>query len=183
MQPHEFETPARLRRLQADELAAAAPQLAALVVDAVADGASVGYLAGVTPAQAEADWRAAARRGDGRVVLVAEDAQGIAGMVALVPAAGAFQPHRADIAKMIVHRRARGRGLATALMQAAEHEAVALRRPVLSLMTRRGCDAERLYQRLGWVRAGVLPDDSLQPDGALCDAAIYVKRVAAPASV
>lgn len=173
-----LESPCAVRRLHGDALQAAAPQLAALVLDAVADGASVGYMADESPAQVEAFWRSAARAGDPRLVLVADDAQGIAGVVMLAPAAAAFQPHRADIAKVIVHRRARGRGLATALMRAAEHEALRSGRTVLSLMTRRGSAAEHLYRKLGWARVGLLPDDSLRPDGQLCDAAVYVKRLA-----
>ncbi|WP_298825735.1 GNAT family N-acetyltransferase [uncultured Piscinibacter sp.] len=168
--------PTVVRRLRREEVEAHAPELAALVLDAVADGASVGYMADVSVPQAEAWWRAAASADDARAVLVALDAQGIAGVAAVLPSGSAFQPHRAEIAKVIVHRRARGRGLATALMCAAEREALAMGRHALSLTTRRGSEAEHLYRKLGWMRVGLLPYDSLRPDGTPCDAAIYVKQ-------
>ncbi len=170
------------RRLGGNALLDAAPQLAALVLDAVAEGASLGYMAGTPAAVVEADWRALAAAGDGRIVFVAEDPQGLCGVVVLVPAGAAFQRHRAEIAKLVVHRRARRRGVAAALLQRAEAEALRLQRTVLSLRTRAGSDAELLYRRLGWQRVGLLPDDSLRPDGWLCDAALYAKRLHAGAA-
>jgi ribosomal protein S18 acetylase RimI-like enzyme len=113
----------------------------------------------------------------GRVVLIGEDALGIAGLVMIVPMPGETQPHRAEIAKMVVHRRTRGRGLATALMAAAESEARAMGKSLLSLFTRDGSDAEHLYRRLGWLKVGVIPDDSVRPDGRPCDGALYYKRL------
>jgi GNAT superfamily N-acetyltransferase len=166
-----------IERLDNAATAAAAPALAALVLDAVDDGASVGFMSDVTRVQAADYWRGIAAARDERVVLVARDAQGIVGVVALTPASGGFQPHRADIAKMIVHRRARGRGIATALMRSAEQWALALGRTHLMLFTRSGSDAEGLYRKLGWIRAGLLVQDSLRPDGTLCDAAIFTKRI------
>ncbi|MBI5278664.1 MAG: GNAT family N-acetyltransferase [Burkholderiales bacterium] len=92
--------------------------------------------------------------------------------------ADAVAPHRAEIVKLVVHRRARGRGLAEALMQAAEREARAMGRPHLTLFTRRGCEAERPYEKLGWSLAGVIPHDSAMPGGTPCDGALYFKQLA-----
>jgi ribosomal protein S18 acetylase RimI-like enzyme len=167
-----------VRALAADELARATGALAELLVDAVHDGASVGFLAGLDRERATLYWRDVAAEPKGRVVLIAEDAAGIVGVVIVAPIPVEVQPHRAEIFKLIVHRRARGRGLGERLMRAAEAEACAMGRRVLSLYTRHGSDGERLYARLGWTRAGIIPDDSLKPDGTLCDAAIFYKRLA-----
>lgn len=168
---------ARVRALAADELANATGALAELLVDAVDAGASIGFTAGLDRERAAQYWRDVAVGPNGRVVLIAEDATGIAGVVIVAPIAVEVQPHRAEIFKLIVHRRARGRGFGERLMRAAEAEARAMGRPLLSLYTRHGSDGERLYTRLGWIRAGIIPDDSLKPDGTLCDAAIFYKRL------
>ncbi|MDH4181325.1 MAG: GNAT family N-acetyltransferase [Betaproteobacteria bacterium] len=170
---------AEIRHLAPADVAFAAPALAELFLDAVADGASIGYMSGLAREDAEAHWLDVAARPDGRVVLVAEDADGIAGTVTLVPAREAFQPHRAEIVKLVVHRRARGRGVAAALMEAAEREARTHGRTHLTLMTRAGSDGERLYRRSGWTLVGIIPQDSLAPDGTLVDAAIFRKQLRA----
>jgi GNAT superfamily N-acetyltransferase len=171
--------PPSIRRLDTAAMQALAPQLAELFLDAVADGASVGFLAGLTPQQALAYWQDLAPQASQRAVLAGLDEEdGVAGVVMVVPAAAEVQPHRADIVKLVVHRRSRGRGLAAALMQAAEREALAMSRPHLTLMTRHGCDAERLYEKLGWTRVGVIPHDSLMPDGTPCDGSLFFKRLA-----
>jgi GNAT superfamily N-acetyltransferase len=167
-----------IRLLTVSEIAEHADTLGALLLDALEGDASIGFMGDLTARQATDYWRQLAAAADGRAVLVAGDAQGLAGMVMLVPNPNTFQPHRADIAKMVVHRRARGRGLAKALMGAAEQQALAQGRTVLTLMTRHGSDSEHLYRKLGWQLVGVIPDDSLQPDGALCDGALYVKKLA-----
>ena len=164
-------------RLAGDALREAIPQLAELLLDAVADGASVGFMANLDAAAAQTWWHAIAAAPAGRVVLAVRDTHGVAGAAILVPAAAASQPHRAEIGKLIVHRRARGRGIARQLLHAAEHQAREMGRWMLTLLTRQGCDAELLYRRLGWTLAGVLPDDSLTPDGRLCNGCIYVKRL------
>lgn len=166
-----------VRRLDPDAVRAAAMELGALFVDAVDDNASIGFMAGLALDDAAAWWRALAARPDGRVVFAADDAAGVAGAVVLVPMRGAFQPHRAEIAKLVVHRRARGQGLAAALMAAAEGEARRQARTVLTLMTRHGSDGDRLYRRLGWALVGVIERDSLAPDGSAADASIYRKAL------
>jgi len=170
---------AEIRRLAPADVAAAAPPLAALFLDAVADGASIGFMAGVSREQAEAYWRDVAAQPDGRIVFVAEDAEGVAGTVILAPMREAFQPHRAEIVKLVVDRRARGRGVAAALMEAAEREARSSGRTQLTLMTRAGSGGDRLYRRLGWTLVGIIPQDSLAPDGTLADCAIFRKQLQA----
>lgn len=166
-----------IRRLAPANTVSAAPELAALLLDAVRDGASVGFMADLAQTDAEAYWHRLAANPEGRIVLVVDDADGVAGVVVLVPNPNGFQPHRAEIAKMVVHRRARGQGFAKALMGAAELEALGMGRTLLTLMTRHGSESEQMYRKLGWTLVGVIPGDSLQPDGTLCDGAIYYKRL------
>lgn len=166
-----------IRRLEPAAVDAEAEALGAVLVDAVAGNASLGFMAGLALADAAAYWREVAQAPQGRVVFVADDALGVAGTVILAPMRGAFQPHRAEIAKLAVHRRARGRGLGAALLQAAEDEARRSGRSVLTLMTRAGSEGEALYRKLGWTCVGILEDDSLAPDGTPVDAAIFRKRL------
>ena len=156
-----------------------AEQLADVLLDCVAGGASIGFMASLTPAAAKRFWSdqaADVARGD-RVIFVAEDDKGIVGTVQLVPAKFDNQPHRADIAKMLVHQRGRRRGLGERLLLAAEAEAVARGRTVLVLDTVPGSDAERLYQRLGWQAAGIIPDFALYPDGRLTATCFYYRLI------
>ena len=169
--------PHSIRRLGTEDIRGFAPVLAALFLDAVQEGASIGFMDDLTLERATRYWCDVADAPQGRVVLAGEDAAGIAGVVIVAPMPGETQPHRAEIAKMVVHRRARGRGLGTALMRAAEDEARAMGKSLATLFTRSGSDAERLYRRLGWLKAGVIPDDSRKPDGTLCDGAVFYKRV------
>ena len=168
-----------IRALDPEAVEGAASALAGVLFDCVQGGASVSFMADLTRDQAEAFWRGAAReqRTDGRAVLVAEDAAGIVGVVEVIPAWPDNQPHRADIAKMLVHRRARRRGVAEALLRAAETTAAAMGKTVLVLDTVTGGDAERLYARAGWIKVGVIPDYALFPDGRYCDTTVFYKRV------
>ena len=107
-----------------------------------------------------------------------QDASGaIVGTVQLITAMPDNQPHRADVAKMLVHRRARRQGIAQQLMAAVDDAARVERKTVLVLDTVTGGDAERLYERAGWQRVGVVPDYALMPDGALCGTTFFCKRV------
>lgn len=169
---------AALRRLAAADIAALASALGELFVDAVEDNASIGYMAGLTRERAARYWSDVAHAPNGRAVVVAEDGDGVAGVVIVAPVGTEFQPHRAEILKLVVHRRARGQGVGAMLMRAAEDEARAMGRPMLTLMTRHGSEGEALYRKLGWTLVGVIPEDSLAPDGSLADGAIYCKRVA-----
>jgi GNAT superfamily N-acetyltransferase len=153
-------------------------ELAQLLLDAVASGASVGFLDSLSADDAAEWWRAKLASADPRAVfLVARDAAGIAGTVQLLPAAMPNQPHRADIAKLQVHRRARGEGLGRELMEAIESRARAAGFTLLTLDTKRGDVAETLFERSGWTRVGVIPDYALDPDGSSCDTVIFYKQL------
>jgi len=150
--------------------------LAGVLMDCVAGDASVGFLHPLGRDRAAAFWRAVAAgvaNGE-RVLLVGEDADGVCGTVQLVLAAMENQPHRAELAKLLVHRRARYRGMGAALVRAAEEEARARDRTLLVLDTATDA-AERLYERLGWRRVGVIPGYALMPGGVPCDTAIYYR--------
>ena len=152
--------------------------LAALLMDAVDSGAGVSFVLPFSVAAAREWWRTMLERADPRaIVLVARDEQGIVGTVQLHPAWAPNQPHRADIAKLIVHRRARRRGIARALMTAIEAHARAAGFTLLTLDTVVGDAAEQLYATSGWQRVGVIPAYALYPDGRPHDAVIFYKNV------
>ena len=155
-------------------------ELGEVLIDCVEGGASVSFLWPMTRAKADAFWESAMaslQRGERRV-LVAENAQGeIIGTVTVILNLPENQPHRGDVAKMLVRRSARRLGLGARLMRAAEDAALAAGRTLLVLDTVTGGDAERLYQRLGWTRVGVVPDYALWPDGRLCDTTFFYKRL------
>lgn len=152
--------------------------LARLLVDAVESGAAVSFLWPLTVERAEDWWRKTLSEARPRAIfLVARDGDGIVGTVQLQPAWASNQPHRAEIAKLLVHRGSRRTGVGTRLMQTMEDEA---RRAGISLLTldaKRGAAAERLYQQLGWTLAGTIPGFGLDPDGTPHDAVIYYKHL------
>jgi GNAT superfamily N-acetyltransferase len=154
-------------------------ELSEVLIDCVEGGASVSFMSPITRATADAFWRNAAEsvvRGE-RILLIAEDSAGrIIGTVQIIFAEAENQPHRADIAKMLVHRRARKRGVGAALLVAAESAALAAGRTVLVLDTASD-DAERLYARLGWQRCGVIPGYALLPGGGLCDTTFFYRTL------
>jgi len=153
-------------------------QLAELLADAVDSGASVSFMRPFSVDAAREWWRATLERADPRaIVLVARDEAGIAGSVSLHPAWPPNQPHRADITKLLVHRRARRRGVGRALMDAIEAHAHAAGFTLLTLDTVRGDPAEQLYATAGWQRVGVIPDYALYPDGRPCDTVVFYKKV------
>ncbi|HZZ33812.1 MAG TPA: GNAT family N-acetyltransferase [Phenylobacterium sp.] len=167
----------RIRSLSSEEALGAAPALAAVLLDCVQGGASVSFMAGMTLEEAEAFWRRQAEAGDGRTIIVAEDDEGVFGVVQVVPAWAPNQPHHAEVLKLLVHRRGRQRGAAEALMRATEDTARQMRRSLLTLDTVTGSVADDLYDKLGWTRVGVIPDYALWPDGGLCDATFFYKAV------
>lgn len=168
-----------VRRLLPGEAAAAARELAEVLMDCVAGGASIGFMENLTRADAEGFWKgvAAGVQGGGRTLYIAEDDEGICGTVQVVPATMPNQPHRADIAKMMVHRRARGQGVGAALLGAAEADARSRGFRTLVLDTVTGSDAARLYERAGWTRSGDIPDFALFPDGRMCSTTVYFRRL------
>ena len=172
--------PVTIRRLTAAEAQARIAALSALLIDCVLGGASVRFMAPLTRERADAFWRRVAEgvaTGE-RILLVAEDSSGhTVGTVQLVLAAQENQPHRADLAKMLVLREARGQGVGAALLQAAEDAARDAGTTLLVLDTVPGTPAERLYARLGWTRVGVIPDYALWPEGGLCDTMVFYKKL------
>ncbi len=112
-----------------------------------------------------------------RAVVVAEDARGILGTAQVIWAEPENQPHRADVAKMLVHRRARRLGVGAAVLAAAEHAAAAAGRTLLVLDTA-SPEAERLYERGGWRRVGTMPKFALMPDGPFCSTVFFYKDIA-----
>ena len=159
-----------------------AEALADVLMDCVEGGASIGFMQPLARAKAVAFWEgvlAGAARGE-RIVLVAEDAaSGVVGTVQLLLIMPDNQPHRADVAKMQVHRRARRRGVGAALMRAIEDEARRAGRTLLVLDTVTGGDAERLYSSLGWQRCGVIPNFALWPQGGMCSTTVFYRELPA----
>ena len=152
--------------------------LADLLRDAVDGGASVSFMAPLAPGRALAFWAGigeAVARGE-RALLVAEDAQGVCGTVQLVLDQPENQPHRADLSKLLVHRRARRQGLGEALMRATEPLARACGKDLLVLDTATD-SAMRLYERLGWIRCGEIPGYALEPRGARCATVLYYRSL------
>ena len=166
-----------IRRLDAAEVRAHLDGLAAVLADCVEGGASVGYLAPFTRDEARRvyeTYAADVERG-GRLLLAAFADGELVGTVQVVFAPHPNQPHRADIARMLVHRSARRRGIGRRLMEEAERAAHAEGKTLLVLDTVTGDDAERLYTRLGWTRVGVIPNYALYPDGRLSDTTFFWK--------
>ncbi len=166
-----------LVRYAADSPDAAAQReaLAGLLVDSVAGGASVGFLDPLALSAARQWWDSELSEG---VTLLALEGGQVAGCVRLVPAHLPNSSHRAEVSKLLVRRDARGRGLASALLSAAEDEARRLRRMLLILDTQTGSDAEHLYRRRGWTEVGSVPDYAGAPDGTLVATTIFFKQLA-----
>ncbi|MFK3741073.1 GNAT family N-acetyltransferase [Massilia sp. TN1-12] len=167
-----------LRTLGADEAIVRIGELARVLVDCVEDGASVSFMLPMAPDKAERFWRGVAAgvaRGE-RTLLVAEVDERIAGTVQLVTDLPENQPHRGEVAKLLVHPSARRLGLGRLLMQAVEDAARSQGRSVLVLDTSNAA-AERLYESLGWQRVGAVPDYACLPDGPLCATTFFYKRV------
>jgi GNAT superfamily N-acetyltransferase len=153
--------------------------LADVLIDCVEGGASVSFMLPLSRDKAIAFWRriaADAERG-ARALIIAEDEAGIIGTVQVVLEQTENQPHRADVSKMLVHRRARRMGVGEALMRAAEDAAQQAGKSVLVLDTA-SPEADRLYTRLGWQLAGTIPDYALLPGGGLCDTRYYYRHLA-----
>jgi ribosomal protein S18 acetylase RimI-like enzyme len=153
--------------------------LAEVLIDCVEGGASVSFMHPLARMQAVAFWRsvAAGVAAKERALLIAEDEQGICGTVQLVLAQPDNQPHRADLSKMLVARRARRLGLGAALMREAELMAAECGKTLLVLDTITDSTAARLYERLGWTKVGEIPDYALMPYGGLSGTTVYYRRI------
>ncbi|HKU14971.1 MAG TPA: GNAT family N-acetyltransferase [Steroidobacteraceae bacterium] len=165
----------RLQKLDEHELQG----LSDVLLDCVAGGASVSFMWPMSREKALAYWKDAAAsvaRGERMVFAAYDAAETIIGTVQVVFAQPENQPHRADVAKMLVHRRARRHGVGAALLAAAERHAMQAGKTLLVLDTASD-DAERLYVRQGWQLCGRIPDYALMPDGALCATTVYYKSL------
>lgn len=169
-----------IRTLTPSEATAALPALADILSDCVEGGASVGFMSPYTQQDAIPYWQGVAKAvAEGNTVLITAETDGeILGTVQLGIGMMPNQPHRADLKKLLVHRKARGLGLSRLLMDAAEAEAIKHRRHVLVLDTATGSPAETIYEKYGWQRVGVIPKYALMPDGSYCGSTFFYKSLA-----
>lgn len=168
-----------VRSLTAEQCRESLDALAQVLVDCVEGGASVSFMAPFSKMEGEAFFEKVAgevESGD-RILLAAYANAKLVGTVQIVHARPPNQPHRADIAKLLVLRSSRGQGVATLLMKQAEEYARAAGKTLLVLDTVTGDAAERLYTRLGWIKVGVIPRYALYPDGRWCDTTIFYKNL------
>ena len=163
----------RLRVLDDGQIEA----LADVLIDCVDGGASVSFMQPLSRDRAIAFWRqvAAGVVAGSRALLIAEDEDGLCGTVQVAFDLPENQPHRADVSKMLVHRRARRQGVGAALVRAAEATALECGRTLLVLDAVTDGDGARLYERLGWVRVGVIPNYALYPQGGFCATTVYYR--------
>jgi ribosomal protein S18 acetylase RimI-like enzyme len=168
-----------IRRLAGTGLQAELDGLADVLADCVAGGTSVSYMAPFSHADARAAFDGfAAEVESGRRLLLGAFADGrCVGTVQVILASPPNQPHRGEIAKLLVHNSARKRGIAQLLMARAESEAREEGKTLLVLDTVTGDPAERLYERLGWTKVGVIPNYALYPDGRPCDTTVFWKAL------
>jgi len=154
-------------------------ELSAVLIDCVEGGATVGFMMPMTRDRAVSFWSRVAEdvAAGKRVLLIAEDDAGVCGTVQLILDLPDNQPHRADLSKMLVHRRSRRQGLAAELLRAAEAIALDSGRTLLVLDAVTDGDAARLYERLGWVRVGEIPGYALMPEGGLCGTTYYYRQL------
>lgn len=159
------------------------PALSSILIDCVEGGASVSFMAPMTRAKADAFWRGVAEgvAAGHRILLLAELDGEPVGTAQVVTDLPENQPHRADVAKVLVREAARRQGIGHALMLAAEREALAAGRTLLVLDTAAG-EAGRLYARTGWTAVGSIPGYALMPDGAPCATTIFYKRLSPDAA-
>lgn len=174
MVPHQIEL------LDENGTEAALDGLAAVLCDCVEDGASVGFILPFGMEDARCFFRDGfpAVKSGGTLLYIARLQGRIVGTVQVGLRQFPNQPHRADLKKLLVHRDARGKGVASALMAAAEAGAVAAGKSLLVLDTATGSPAEDLYRKLGWEVTGVVPNYALYPDGSYCGTTIYYKQIA-----
>ncbi|HUC16401.1 MAG TPA: GNAT family N-acetyltransferase [Acetobacteraceae bacterium] len=153
--------------------------LSEILIEAVASGGSVSFMHPLTPQAARAFWDdalAGAARGE-RVILGAWNGESLAGTVTLLLDCAPNQPHRAEITKLMTRLSHRGGGVAIALMRAAEDLAVKRERTLLVLITASDGGASSLFEKLGFLRAGEIPDYALKPHGGLTGTTIFWKRI------
>ena len=169
----------QIERLDAGQADGYLDRLVDLLRDAVDDGASVGFLPPLIVADARAYWLAVLRAvaGGTRLLLAAVDRGDVLGSVQLDLATTPNARHRAEVMKLLVHRRVRRQGIGRALMQAVEHAARDAGRSLLVLDTRRGDASEVLYERLGYTRVGVIPRYARSAAGTLDDTVYFYREL------
>lgn len=169
--------PPLIRRLDAAEMAERLGDLTAILMDAVAHGASVNFMAGITEEEAAAFWRSQCPgvREGGKRLLVAEDGGRLVGTLLLTLAHQPNAPHRAEVGKMLVLSAARRRGLGRRLLAAAEDMARDAGRTLLLLDTESGSAGEMLYRSCGWTECGRVPDHAFRPDRRLAETTLFYK--------
>jgi GNAT superfamily N-acetyltransferase len=153
------------------------PALAGILIDCVEGGASVSFMLPIDRRTAESFYEGVVEKiaNGGAILFVAFLDGEIAGTVQLNPESKPNQPHRADVSKLLVARGGRNRGVAQALMAALEETAKERGRTLLCLDTATGSPAERLYEKLGWQRLGVVPRHAMWPQGGFCDTTFFWK--------
>ena len=174
-----------IRQLSAKEGRQYLGALADVLLDCVEGGASVSFMAPLSREVAESFFdKVLTEVKDGSRILLAAflDSQ-LVGTVQVLTAMPPNQPHRADVAKLLVLRSARAQGIAAQLMKHVEQVSRSAGKTLLVLDTVTGGIAENLYLRLGWTRVGVIPNYALFPDGTWCDTTIFYKQLATPKPV
>ena len=171
--------PSVIRGLDATEMAERLGGLAAILMDAVARGASVNFMAGITEEEAAAFWRSQhpGVADGGKRLLVAEDRGRLMGTLLLTLAHQPNAPHRAEVGKMLVLSSARRRGLGRRLLAAAEDMARDAGRTLLMLDTETGSAGDLLYRSCGWTECGRVPDHAFRPDGRLAETTVFYKAL------
>jgi acetyltransferase len=163
----------------AEQAETAIDQLTGLLLDAVDSGASIGFMPPLTHSDARAYWDSvlAAMRQNSRILLVATEGELVQGSVQLALEMRSNGDHRAEAMKLFVHRRSRRQGLAKALMAEVEATARELGRSLLLMDTRKGGEAERLCESLGYVRFGEVPKYARSSDGQLHTTCFFYRQL------
>ncbi|MBD0326810.1 MAG: GNAT family N-acetyltransferase [Pyrinomonadaceae bacterium] len=174
---HQGNTLHKIERLSEEQARPLLPKLAALLQDSVHNGSSVGFLPPLTFEAAEEYWLETLNEvaEDKRILLVASEAEDVTGTVQLALATKPNGLHRAEVQKLIVHSGFRHRGIARALMSAAEEAARAAGRTLLVLDTEQGSIAEELYEKCGYTRVGLIPRYALSADYSLISTVVFYK--------
>jgi acetyltransferase len=169
-----------IERLDAKQAEKYLPDLVALLTDCVESGAAVGFMPPLSEAEARDYWQHVADdiAAGTRILVAALQEDQVVGSVQLELAQKSNGLHRAEVQKLMVHRRCRGQGIAGQLMTAIEHAGSEANRTLLVLDTRRGDTADRsVYRRLGWTEAGVIPQFAMSADGTMHDTVIFYKLI------
>ena len=169
--------PCAIRRLYPSEAKSRINELADILLDCVAGGASVSFMADMTREDALSFWGKVTEgvESGARILIVAEQEGQLIGTVQVVASGIPNQPHRSDLSKMLVHREGRGKGVGAALLKEAERQSQEHGWWLMVLDTVTDSDGDRLYRRGGWLPVGTIPNYALWPDGRPCPTTYYYK--------